>query len=248
MITISNLRKTFGDQEVLRGINLVVPKGQTLVILGRSGSGKSVLFKCIVGLIRPDEGSIKIDGVEVVGLQQPHLDALRRRLGYVFQNAALYDSMTVRENLAFHLTRHLHLSADECEDIIREKLQFVGMEAAIDKYPSQLSGGMQKRAGLARALVLLPEIMLYDEPTTGLDPITSAEIDELIARLKRATGVTAISITHSVESAYRTADQIAVLHAGEVVETGTFAELLKSRHPFVENYFAHLSINELVES
>ncbi len=246
MITISNLRKAFGRQEVLRDINLVVPKGQTLVILGRSGSGKSVLLKCIVGLIRPDAGNIEIDGVEVTGLRQPELDVLRRRIGYVFQNAALYDAMTVRENLAFHLTRHRQLPADEYEKIIREKLRFVGMEAALDKYPSQLSGGMQKRAGLARALVLSPEIMLYDEPTTGLDPITSAEIDELIARLKRETGVTAISITHSAESAYRTADQIAVLHAGEIVATGTFAELLKSRHPFVENYFAHLAINELV--
>lgn len=246
MITISNLRKAFGRQEVLRDINLVVPKEQTLVILGRSGSGKSVLLKCIVGLIRPDAGNIEIDGVEVTGLRQPELDVLRRRIGYVFQNAALYDSMTVRENLAFHLTRHRQLPADEYEKIIREKLRFVGMEAALDKYPSQLSGGMQKRAGLARALVLSPEIMLYDEPTTGLDPITSAEIDGLIARLQRETGVTAISITHSVESAYRTADQIAVLHAGEIIATGTFAELLKSRHPFVENYFAHLSINELV--
>jgi phospholipid/cholesterol/gamma-HCH transport system ATP-binding protein len=246
MITISNLRKAFGRQEVLRNISLEVPKGQTLVILGRSGSGKSVLLKCVVGLIRPDAGNIEIDGVEVAGLRQPDLDALRRRIGYVFQNAALYDSMTVRENLAFHLTRHRRLSADAHEAVIREKLRFVGMEAALDKYPSQLSGGMQKRVGLARALVLSPEIMLYDEPTTGLDPITSAEIDELIARLKRETGVTAISITHSVESAYRTADRIAVLHAGEIVAAGTFAELLRSRHPFVENYFAHLSINELV--
>ncbi len=247
MIIISNLHKAFGSQEVLRGINLVVPKGQTLVILGRSGSGKSVLLKSVVGLVQPDKGSIKIDGVEVVGLLQPHLDALRRRIGYVFQNAALYDSMTVRENLAFHLTRHRQLPEKACDKIIREKLQFVGMEAALHKYPSQLSGGMQKRVGLARALVLSPEIMLYDEPTTGLDPITSAEIDDLIAHLKRETGVTAISITHSLESAYRTADQIAVLHAGEIVASGTFAELLRSRHPFVENYFAHLSINELVE-
>jgi phospholipid/cholesterol/gamma-HCH transport system ATP-binding protein len=244
MIEIFKLQKAFGNQVVLRDISLSVPQGQTLAILGRSGSGKSVLLKCIVGLIHPDSGSIEIDGVEVVGLAPQPLNTLRRRIGYVFQNAALYDSMTVQENLAFHLNRQGRLPADQGEKIIREKLRFVGMEEAIHKYPAELSGGMQKRAGLARALVLSPEIMLYDEPTTGLDPITGAEIDELIIRLKRERGVTAISITHNLESASRTADRIAVLHAGAIVEQGTLAELRKSGHPFVKTFFASLDLKD----
>jgi phospholipid/cholesterol/gamma-HCH transport system ATP-binding protein len=245
MIEISNLQKSFGRQVVLRNIDLSVPKGRTLAILGRSGSGKSVLLKCIVGLIHPDAGSIEIDGVEVVGLASKQLNALRRRIGYVFQNAALYDSMTVEENLAFHLTRHNRMPADACRQIIREKLRFVGMEEAMHKHPAELSGGMQKRVGLARALVLSPEIMLYDEPTTGLDPITAAEIDALIIRLKREQGVTAISITHNPESAYRTADHIAVLHAGSLVAQGTLDDLRQSDHPFVRLYLSQLKLSTI---
>ncbi|MGH7490893.1 MAG: ABC transporter ATP-binding protein [bacterium] len=238
MIQITNLHKKFGQQIVLDDVSLCVPQGKTLVILGRSGSGKSVLLKCLAGLITPDSGSIRIGEVEVVGLPAKELEALRQRLGYVFQNAALYDSMTVRENLAFHLTRHRRLSEAECDRLVREKLRFVDMEAALDKYPNELSGGMQKRAGLARALVLSPEIVLYDEPTTGLDPITAAEIDDLIVRLKAETGVTAISITHNLESAQRTADTIAVLFEGRIITSGTFAEIQTHRHPFIRQYFA----------
>lgn len=238
MIGITNLHKKFGKQAVLNGVSLFVPRGETLAVLGRSGSGKSVLLKCLAGLIKPDAGSIKIAGVEVVSLPPAELNALRRRLGYVFQHAALYDSMTVKENLAFHLTRHQRLPEAECERIIREKLHFVGMEAALNKYPAELSGGMQKRVGLARALVLSPEIVLYDEPTTGLDPITAAEIDELIVRLKDESGVTAISITHNLESAQRTADTIAVLHEGRIIASGTFSEIQRHQHPFIRQYFA----------
>lgn len=243
MITISNLHKSFGAQQVLRGISLEVNKGETFVLLGRSGSGKSVLLKCLVGLMQPDEGSIKIDNVEVVGLASTELNALRKRIGYVFQHAALYDSMTVEENLAFHLERHLQLAHDERERLIHEKLSFVGMESALRKYPSELSGGMQKRVGLARALVLSPDVVLYDEPTTGLDPLTTAEIDELITRLKRQTGVTAISITHDLHSAARTADRIAVLYAGEIVALGSLQELQTHAHPFVRQYFSSIKIN-----
>jgi phospholipid/cholesterol/gamma-HCH transport system ATP-binding protein len=238
LIQITNLHKKFGQQTVLNGVSFFVPRGETLVILGRSGSGKSVLLKCLAGLVKPDSGSIQIGGVEVVGLPRRELEALRLRLGYVFQNAALYDSMTVRENLAFHLTRHRRMPEEECERLIREKLRFVGMEDALDKYPAQLSGGMQKRAGLARALVLSPEIVLYDEPTTGLDPITAAEIDDLIVRLKEEAGVTAISITHSLESAQRTADTIAVLYEGRILAAGTFSEIQTNDHPLIQRYFA----------
>ncbi len=243
MITISNLHKSFGEQQVLRGVSLEVAKGETFVILGRSGSGKSVLLKCLVGLLSPEEGSIMIEGVEIVGLPHAKLDEMRKRIGYVFQHAALYDSMTVAENLAFHLERHLRLPKDERDRIIHEKLSFVGMEAALHKYPAELSGGMQKRVGLARALVLSPDLVLYDEPTTGLDPITTSEIDELITRLKKQTGVTSMSITHDLQSAARTADTIAVLHEGEIVARGVFEQLQSNPHPFVQQYFSSAKVS-----
>ena len=238
MITISNLHKSFGAQHVLRGISLEVGKGETFVLLGRSGSGKSVLLKCLVGLLQPDAGSIQIDETEIVGLAATKLDEIRKRIGYVFQHAALYDSMTVEENLAFHLDRNGRMPREERERIIREKLSFGGMEAAWRKYPAELSGGMQKRVGLARALVLSPEIVLYDEPTTGLDPITTAEIDELITRLKQQERVTSISITHDIISAGRTADRIAVLYQGEIIARGSVSELQNHTHPFVRQYFS----------
>lgn len=241
MIEISNLHKAFGEQSVLRGVNLAVPRSKAVAILGRSGSGKSVLLKCIVGLVTPDQGSIRIDGEEILGLREHALNAVRRRIGYVFQNAALYDSMTVEENLAFHLDRYTKLPPAERRELIWEKLNFVGMADAMHKYPAELSGGMQKRVGLARALVLSPEIILYDEPTTGLDPITAAEIDRLAVRLNEETGVTSIAIMHSLASARRTADRIAVLHEGEIVAEGTFLELQNHEHPFVRQYFANLT-------
>lgn len=241
MIEISNLHKAFGKQPVLRGVNLSVPRTTAVAILGRSGSGKSVLLKCLVGLVTPDQGSIKIDGEEILGLREHALNAVRRRIGYVFQSAALYDSMTVEENLAFHLDRYAKLPLTERRERVREKLNFVGMAEAMHKYPAELSGGMQKRVGLARALVLSPEIILYDEPTTGLDPITTAEIDRLAVRLNEETGVTSIAITHSLTSARRTADRIAVLHEGEIVAAGTFDELQNHQHPFVRQYFANLT-------
>lgn len=238
VITISNLHKSFGAQYVLRGVSLEVSAGETFVLLGRSGSGKSVLLKCLVGLLQPDTGSIQINDTEIVGLAAKQLDEIRKRIGYVFQHAALYDSMTVEENLAFHLDRNGRMPREERERIIHEKLSFVGMEAAMRKYPAELSGGMQKRVGLARALVLAPEIVLYDEPTTGLDLITTAEIDELITRLKHQERVTSISITHDIISAGRTADRIAVLHQGEIIARGSVSELQNHAHPFVRQYFS----------
>jgi phospholipid/cholesterol/gamma-HCH transport system ATP-binding protein len=247
VISISNLHKSFGAQHVLRSVSLEVSKGETFVLLGRSGSGKSVLLKCLVGLLQPDAGSIKIDETEIVGLARVKLDEMRKRIGYVFQHAALYDSMTVAENLAFHLDRNGRLPREERERIIREKLSFVGMEAALRQYPAELSGGMQKRVGLARALVLSPDLVLYDEPTTGLDPITTAEIDELITRLKRQTGVTALSITHDIISAGRTADRIGVLYHGEIIAQGSLQELRNHSHPFVQEYFSAGALASLPE-
>jgi phospholipid/cholesterol/gamma-HCH transport system ATP-binding protein len=245
VIRIENLHKSFGTLQVLRGISLEVPYGKTLAVLGRSGTGKSVLLKCLVRLIEPDQGQVYVDGEEITALEMEELSRVRQRIGFVFQNAALYDSMTVAENLDLHLRRHLRLPPAERLDIIVEKLRFVGMEHALDKYPAELSGGMQKRVGLARAMVLDPEIMLYDEPTTGLDPITAAEIDELIENTKIEKGVTAIIITHDLRSASRTADETAVLHQGKIVAKGKLEDLVDSEDPFVRAFLAGLAVHKL---
>ena len=242
MIEIDQVYKAFGAQSVLNGVALRVDAGETVAILGRSGSGKSVLLKCLVGLLRPDRGTIRIDGQEVTALSAAQLDQLRRQIGYVFQNAALYDSMTVEENLAFHLTRHQRVAPDRLRQIIYEKLQTVGVEAALHKYPSELSGGMQKRVGIARALVLEPKIILYDEPTSGLDPITSREIEDLMIELKKRMGVTSLVITHSLQSARRISDRIAVLYQGQIVAFGRFDEIAQSEHPFVQEYLAAVNL------
>ncbi len=242
MIEIDQVYKAFGAQSVLNGVALRVDAGETVAILGRSGSGKSVLLKCLVGLLRPDRGTIRIDGQEVTALSAAQLDQLRRQIGYVFQNAALYDSMTVEENLAFHLTRHQSMAPDQLRQIIYEKLQTVGVEVALHKYPSELSGGMQKRVGIARALVLEPKIILYDEPTSGLDPITSREIEDLMIELKKRMGVTSLVITHSLQSARRISDRIAVLYQGQIVAFGRFDEIAQSEHPFVQEYLAAVNL------
>ena len=244
VIRIENLYKSFGEHHVLRGVSLEVAHGKTLAVLGRSGTGKSVLLKCLVRLIDPDAGRVFVDGEEVTALDTNALNRVRQRIGFVFQNAALYDSMTVAENLDLHLRRHRRLPRSERLEIIIEKLCFVGMEEALHSYPSELSGGMQKRVGLARAMILDPEIMLYDEPTSGLDPITSAEIDDLIESTKVEKGVTALNITHDLRSAARTADEAAVLHQGRIVVRGRLEELAESEEPFVRAFLAGLSQNK----
>jgi phospholipid/cholesterol/gamma-HCH transport system ATP-binding protein len=239
IIEIKDLHKTFGkDNKVLQGVNLTVNKGEDLVILGRSGSGKSVTIKCIVGLIEPDQGEIKVFNENVLHLTKKELNEIRVRIGFLFQSGALYDSMSVRENLAFTLKKHKpELTADEVESQVLEALDNVGLADAIDKMPSELSGGMQKRIGLARTLILKPEIILYDEPTTGLDTITSREISELILDIKHKQKTTSIIITHDMACAKLTADRIMVLKDGAIHAEGTYEELEKDEDEWVRSFF-----------
>jgi phospholipid/cholesterol/gamma-HCH transport system ATP-binding protein len=239
IIVIKDLHKTFGqDNKILQGVNLTVNKGEDLVILGRSGSGKSVTIKCIVGLIEPDKGEIRVFNENVLNLSKPELNEIRVRIGFLFQSGALYDSMSVRENLAFTLKKHKKdLSAEEVESEIMEALDNVGLSDAIDKMPSELSGGMQKRIGLARTLILKPEIILYDEPTTGLDTITSREISELILDIKHKRKTTSIIITHDMACAKLTADRIMVLKDGAIHAEGTYEELEKDEDEWVRSFF-----------
>ncbi len=239
IIEIRDLHKTFGkDNEILKGVNLTVNKGEDLVILGRSGSGKSVTIKCIVGLIEPDKGEIKVFNENVLNLKKSELNEIRVRIGFLFQSGALYDSMSVRENLAFTLKKHKRdLTADEVEKEVIEALDNVGLSDAIDKMPSELSGGMQKRIGLARTLILKPEIILYDEPTTGLDTITSREISELILDIKHKRKTTSIIITHDMACAKLTADRIMVLKDGVIHAEGTYEELEKDEDEWVRSFF-----------
>jgi phospholipid/cholesterol/gamma-HCH transport system ATP-binding protein len=237
LIEVQNLSKSFNGLQVLKDVNLVVEKGSTAVILGKSGVGKSVLLKTIIGLIPPDTGSVRIDGQEVVGMNRKTLDALRRQMGYLFQGAALYDSMTVRENLAFLLERQVRLTSGELEEKIIQQLQMVGLEDAIDKMPAELSGGMKKRIGLARALITNPRIMLYDEPTTGLDPITALEISYLIKELQQRYQPTSIAVTHDMTCARIIADKAAVLHDGIIEYEGTVSGMEKVSNEVVRSFF-----------
>lgn len=239
IIEIKNLHKTFGkNNTILKGVTLTVNQGEDLVILGRSGSGKSVTIKCIVGLIEPDKGEIKVFDENVLNLNKKELNAIRVRIGFLFQSGALYDSMSVRENLAFTLKKHKSdLTPEEVEAEVVEALDNVGLSDAINKMPSELSGGMQKRIGLARTLILKPEIILYDEPTTGLDTITSREISELIVDIKNKRKTTSIIITHDMACAKRTADRIMVLKDGVIHAEGTYEELEKSEDEWVRSFF-----------
>ncbi|WP_431245169.1 ABC transporter ATP-binding protein [Flavobacterium sp. P21] len=239
IIEIKNLHKNFGGENaVLKGVNLSVNKGEDLVILGRSGSGKSVTIKCIVGLIEPDQGEIKVFDENVLNLSKTELNKIRVKIGFLFQSAALYDSMSVRENLAFTLRAHKRdLTPEEVENEVMEALENVGLSDAIDKMPAELSGGMRKRIGLARTLILKPEIILYDEPTTGLDTITSREISELILDIKHKQKTSSIIITHDMACAKMTADRIMVLKDGVIHAEGTYEELEKDEDEWVRSFF-----------
>jgi len=237
VIDIKNLKKTLGDNKVLKDVNLSVYRGETLIILGKSGSGKSVTLKCIVGLMMPDSGMVKVLMSNIPDLDIDGLLALRMKIGFIFQSGALYDSMSVRENLEFPLIRHEKLSDEEVEIRIKEALSDVGLEESIDKMPSELSGGMRKRIGLARTLILKPEIMLYDEPTTGLDPATSKEISNLILKMQEKFKVTSVIVTHDMECARMTANRIVVLKDGVFAAEGTYEELKKSDDEFVRGFF-----------
>jgi phospholipid/cholesterol/gamma-HCH transport system ATP-binding protein len=238
VIHIKGLKKSFGSKEVLKDINLDVKRGENVVVLGRSGQGKSVTIQCIVGMLVPDDGELTVFGEEVAGMKEKELKELRMKIGFLFQSGALYDSMTVRENLEFPLTRVLKIKDQaEIDQRVEEVLEGVGLSDAIDKMPSDLSGGMRKRAGLARTLIVKPEIMLYDEPTTGLDPITSREISELILQMQKKYKTTSIIITHDMECANITADRMVIMNDGEYVAEGSFDELKKSKDKFVASFF-----------
>lgn len=238
VIHIEGLKKSFGDKEVLRNINLDVHKGENVVVLGRSGSGKSVTIQCVVGKLTPDEGELTVFGEDVASMNERELKELRTRIGFLFQGGALYDSMTVRENMEFPLTRVLKIrDRDEIDKRVEDVLESVGLADAIDKMPSDLSGGMRKRAGLARTLIVNPEIMLYDEPTTGLDPMTSREISQLIMDMQKKYKTTSIIITHDMECARITADRVVIMHEGEYIAEGAFDELKNSKDKLICSFF-----------
>jgi phospholipid/cholesterol/gamma-HCH transport system ATP-binding protein len=237
VVEISHLKKSFGDNNVLNDINLRISKGENLVVLGKSGSGKSVLIKCLIGLIEPDDGEVILLGNNISGLSNENLNLLRKKVGFLFQSAALYDSMTVRENLEFPLRDLKALKRSEINELVLEVLQNVGLKDAIDKMPSELSGGMRKRVGLARTLILKPEIILYDEPTTGLDPITSKEISKLIIEIQKKNGTTSIIITHDLECARITSNRIIVIKDGISEAEGTFKQLSESKNEWVRSFF-----------
>lgn len=240
VVAVEDLHKSFGSQKVLNGVSLTVRRSETLAVLGRSGSGKSVLLKLIIGLQKPDSGSVRIHGQDIAGLALDQIGEIRKKMGFLFQHAALYDSLTVGQNVAFPLQHHQkEMSRTEQGDRVRQLLAEVGMEGDLEKMPSDISGGMQTRVGLARALALEPDILLLDEPTAGLDPISSAEIDDLVLKLQEEHHMASIVVTHDLHSAKTIADRLALLNEGNVVIEGNFEELQKSEVEFVREFLKH---------
>jgi phospholipid/cholesterol/gamma-HCH transport system ATP-binding protein len=238
VIVIRGLTKSFGDHEVLRGVDLHVNKGENVVVLGKSGTGKSVLIKCLVRLEWPDSGKIIIFDKDIDGLDYGEINALRLRVGFLFQNAALYDSMTVRENLTFPLRQHKkNMTKEKKDSLVMEMLDNVGLVDSVDQLPSKLSGGQSKRIGLARTLILRPEVMLYDEPTTGLDTGTAKEISELICKMKKKYNISSITITHDMSCAKMTADRIVIMKDGIVYAEGSYEDLEKSNDEWIQSFF-----------
>jgi phospholipid/cholesterol/gamma-HCH transport system ATP-binding protein len=235
-IVIDSISKRLGKVQVLRGVSLNVAPGESVVIIGRSGTGKSVLLKHVVGLMWPDAGTVRVDGIDVPSLHDKELLELRKRMGMLFQGGALFDSLTVGENVGLPLREHTKVAEAQVNLVVKEKLHLVGLEGVEEMRPSNLSGGMKKRAALARALALNPEIMLYDEPTTGLDPITADLINRLIRRLQERLKITSITVTHDMRSAYHIADRIAMLHEGRIHAIGTPAEIQATTDPAVRQF------------
>ena len=236
MIKIVDLHKAFGENKVLQGVNLSIEKGETLVIIGRSGSGKSVLIKHMIGLIKPDRGKIYMDGIEITALHEEELRKVRRKFAILFQASALFDSLTVLQNVSFGLERYSDCSGEECREIARECLHRVGLRGVENLMPHELSGGMKKRVGLARAIAYRPEIILYDEPSTGIDPIRADAINDLINRMKKEMNVTSVVITHDMVSTYKVADRIAMLYQGKIIQIGTPEEIKTSENQVVQQF------------
>jgi len=235
-IEVADLHKSFDTKHVLRGVNLGVEKGESMVVIGGSGVGKSVLIKCIIGLLRPDSGSIRVDGQEIASLKEQSLNEVRKKFGMLFQAGALFDSLRVWENVGFGLKQHTRLRDEEIKGIAVEKLRLLGLRNVEDLMPSELSGGMRKRVSLARAIAMEPEILLYDEPTTGLDPIMADAINDLIIQMREKLRVTSIAITHDMVSAYKVADRIAMLYEGKIIEVGTPQQIRESNSPIVQQF------------
>ena len=247
MIEIQDVSKAFEGHAVLDHVHLTVKTGETMVIIGRSGSGKSVLLKHMIGLMKPDAGAVLIDGVDIATLSGQALDQLRMKFGMLFQNAALFDSMTAFENVAFPLREHTAMTAEAIGQRVHECLQLVGLEGADELYPSELSGGMRKRVGLARALAMSPAIVLYDEPTTGIEPIMGYIINDLIVTLRDRLKVTSVVVTHDMRSAYKVADRIAMLYNGGILEVGSPDEIRGSKSPFVQQFIKGEAVGPIQE-
>jgi phospholipid/cholesterol/gamma-HCH transport system ATP-binding protein len=241
VIELVDIHKSFGEQPVLKGVNLHITRGEILVIIGGSGEGKTVLLKHIIGLVKPDKGKVMVEGIDVARTHGPRLKEVRKKFGMLFQGGALFDSMTVGENVAFPIQEHTTLKEKDIHARVRAKLAQVGLHGIEDKYPSQLSGGMQKRVGLARALALEPQIILFDEPTTGLDPIMSDVINELILSTQRRLGITFVIISHDVKGAFKVAHRIAMLHRGSIIEVGIPQEFQRSTNPAVQQFLSGTS-------
>ncbi len=236
MIELTDIHKSFGENHVLRGINLKTDKGESVVVIGGSGSGKSVLLKHIIGLLKPDKGMVRIDSTDLSQLNEDELNEFRRKFGMLFQSSALFDSMKVWENVGFGLKRHTGLTDGEIKEIAVQKLGMVGLVGVENVMPSELSGGMRKRVGLARAIAMEPEILLYDEPTTGLDPIMADAINDLIIGMREKLNITSIVITHDIKSAYKIADTIAMLYNGIIIEKGSPEEIKNTSNPVVRQF------------
>ena len=236
MIRIVDLHKAFGRKKVLQGVNLDLKQGETLAVIGQSGSGKSVLVKHIIGILRPDKGQIFVDGVEITSLKDDELHTITRRFGMLFQGVALFDSMTVAQNVSFGLERYTDFSQERIQELVAESLDKVGLKGCEGLMPQELSGGMRKRVGLARAIAYRPDIILYDEPSTGIDPIRADAINDLINMMKKEMNVSTIVITHDIVSAYKVADRIAMLYEGKIVEVAAPEEIRNSKNPVIQQF------------
>jgi phospholipid/cholesterol/gamma-HCH transport system ATP-binding protein len=245
MIRLLDLHKSFNNKQVLRGARLDVTRGETMVVIGGSGSGKSVLMKHIIGLLSPDVGQVLIEGTDLNTLKERDLNEFRKKFGMLFQGAALFDSLPVWENVGFGLKRHTEMSDGEIKEIAVQKLEMVGLRGVADLMPSELSGGMRKRVGLARAIAMEPEILLYDEPTTGLDPIMADVINNLIVEMKQRLKVTAVAITHDMVSAYKIGDRLAMLYQGKILEVGTPDEIRNTANPIVRQFITGSAVGPI---